>query len=121
MELSVKTPIYGTLVALVNLQAPDFGKKVIEETCNKLKENFVQGNWMTCKLLVRFICELLNANVVLPEDVIQLLQNIMKCTTLYSDQAISDYYAYIVIAALPWVFQFFLDENDLPIHRLVEH
>lgn len=103
MELSVKTPIYGTFVGLIHAKNSDFSLRVINEACTKLKEKFEIGDFMTCKLLVRFICELLNANVVPPEHVIQLLQNIMACTKRNLNPAQLDSYAYVVIASLPWV------------------
>lgn len=53
-ELSDKSSIYATLVALVNVDSPEIGTAVVERIRTHFVQLMEQGSWRKLKLLVSF-------------------------------------------------------------------
>lgn len=63
-QLSTQTPIYGTLVGLLNVKEKEFGQKVIRAASLSLQDMLGLGRYVNAKLLLRFFGELANARVL---------------------------------------------------------
>lgn len=62
------------------------------------------SNFRSVKILVRFYCELLNANVILPSTLIALFDTLLSVKLeLNVKQERSDAYIFCVMAGFPWV------------------
>jgi len=109
LQLSMQTPVYGTLIGLLNARDEDFGVKVIRKAANKLGEMLAKGRWVNAKLILRFIAELTNARVVKAAgdgSFGELLTNLLKpldSTEEEVPRAMKDFYAHMVLSTLPWV------------------
>eukprot|EP01135_Chromosphaera_perkinsii_P011114 Nk52_evm23s2340 gene=Nk52_evmTU23s2340 len=105
VELSHKVPIYSTLVGLLNSQNYEFGQFLIEKTCALFQESLREGNHIKAKVLLRFLADLVNANVVNPSSLLSLLE-IFTAAAIESasiNQDRSDAYITIVTGSLAWV------------------
>jgi nuclear cap-binding protein subunit 1 len=67
-----------------------------------LQDSFEKAKFLEVKYLVRFIAELVNANVLLPSSIIDLFhQFISLIDENYPQRA--DYFAHLIMMTLPWV------------------
>ncbi len=92
--------MYGTLVGLINVKNPDFGKEVVERASTNLESALSKRDIMQAKMLLRFLAELTNAHVLAAPSLISL-------TNQFLDHAInsanSHFYVYAVLMMLPYV------------------
>lgn len=89
LALPTKTSVYGTLVGLLNTKAPEFGReacvlmslltggKVVGRIYDELVVALKRNEFYNIKYLVRFLCELVNARVVLSKSVFSLLEKLL--------------------------------------------
>jgi nuclear cap-binding protein subunit 1 len=109
----VKTPVYGTLVGLINAKNADFGKDVVNRAGERLQQALNERNALDVKLLTRFVAELVNAHVVAAGDLLGLFELLLASASseagLHSDL---EYYAYVILITLPFAAHALL--RDLP-------
>lgn len=109
-QLSLQTPVYATLVGLLNARDEDFGAKVVQGGAVRLDAMIRQGRWINAKLVLRFLCELVNARVVKAEgegslgEVLTTLAGPLKEPDAAVPPARKDLYLYLVVSVLPWVW-----------------
>eukprot|EP00761_Pharyngomonas_kirbyi_P014405 gb/GECH01014435.1/.p1 GENE.gb/GECH01014435.1/~~gb/GECH01014435.1/.p1 ORF type:complete len:1031 (+),score=277.08 gb/GECH01014435.1/:1-3093(+) len=104
MKYGIKVPVYATLVGLLNVDNTEFSKSVVNDSHALLQKYLSNGDWHRSKLLTRFQCELLNANVIDPLDVVQLLRYIISFAKDKNlDSHLRDCYAYVVMGNMLWV------------------
>lgn len=102
--LPTKTPIYATLVGLVNLAKPSFGSSFVAQTAVDLSNSLLNKNHDEIRPLVRWLGALCVVGVVDVRPYVDLLQDLVgvvqeeKCDCLSADALI-----FAVISALPWV------------------
>ncbi|KAI8333346.1 armadillo-type protein [Chlamydoabsidia padenii] len=102
-EIPTKTPIYGTLIGLLNESNSSIVEQLMESFNNLLKKSVDNLDWFKLKQLVRFYGELVNTNVVLPTNYIDLLNDILFDLTQPKQlKRRLDCLVYIVLSALPW-------------------
>eukprot|EP01087_Luapelamoeba_hula_P018471 TRINITY_DN5951_c0_g1_i1.p1 TRINITY_DN5951_c0_g1~~TRINITY_DN5951_c0_g1_i1.p1 ORF type:complete len:819 (-),score=70.52 TRINITY_DN5951_c0_g1_i1:395-2851(-) len=114
MQLSLKTPVYGTLVGLMNVKNTDFGNEVVLRTATELEKAYLQSDVKAIKLLTRFVGELVNACVIHPVAIFSVYDQLQPLVTAAIDEEKdertraearqrADVFAYIVLATLPFV------------------
>eukprot|EP00667_Euglena_gracilis_P010306 EG_transcript_10490 len=100
-QLTVKTSLYSTVIALVNGEEPGFGEDALEEAARLLGATLRECEWASASLLVRFVCDLANTRMVPAEQVVTLLQILLaECASPQVQRR--ETYCYLVLAALPW-------------------
>jgi len=105
-QLPSKTPVYGTLVGLVNVRHAAFGGELVAKVSEQLQRALQERSALDTKLLLRFTAELANARVVPPGDVLALFEQLLASSAEIDDaQQHSDlaFYAYLVLITLPFV------------------
>jgi len=109
-QLSLQTPVYATLVGLLNARDEEFGAKVVKGGAVRLDAMIRQGRWVNAKLVLRFLAELVNARVVKAEGEGSLGELLTTLLGLLNepDEAVpparKDLYLYLVVSVLPWVW-----------------
>lgn len=100
-QLTVKTSLYATVIALVNVEEPGFGEDALEEATRLLGATIRECEWASAGLLVRFICDLVNTKMVPAEHIVAFLQQL---TTEFISPHVqrAETFCYLVLGALPW-------------------
>jgi len=105
-KLTVKTPIYGCLVGLMNAEDQDFGAEVVarlnKELCLCFNAEDPSEDLCRLRLLVRFLGCLCNANVVLGSDVIKVFKTLLSLAAQDISTYQKDHLVHIVMSALCW-------------------
>ena len=100
-QLTVKTSLYSTVIALVNSEEKGFGEDALEEATKLLGATIRECEWCSAALLVRFICDLANTHMVPGEQIALFLQKLARELSNPPIQR-GETYCYLVLAALPW-------------------
>ena len=103
-KLPTKTAVYGTLVGLINTTDPEFGQQVVDMAMQELQECLDNGVGSGCKLLLRFLAELVQANVVPPADLLRIFNELIEAGADFERSKHNcDFYVYLVVITLPYV------------------
>jgi nuclear cap-binding protein subunit 1 len=100
-----KATVYTTLIGLLNAKLPVIGGEIVTAICKQLQTELNKGNLFRCRLLVRFLADLGNANMLDEGAVIKLLNTLVTAATA-KDVACasrSDTLMLIVLGCIPWV------------------
>jgi nuclear cap-binding protein subunit 1 len=111
----VKTPVYGTLVGLINAKNADFGRDVVSKAGERLQQALHDRSALDVKLLTRFMAELVNAHVLTASDLVAFFDLLLASSTELDDSlqhSDLEHYAYLVLITLPFVASVLL--RDLP-------
>ncbi|KAF2069159.1 hypothetical protein CYY_009519 [Polysphondylium violaceum] len=112
-SLSYKTPIYGTLVGLMNVKNFQFGKEIVCTLIDEINNAFANKKFFSLKLLIRFIPELILANVLHTNAIFELYETLLSVlNTPDYTQNKADYYVYLVMSTIPWIGEH-LSKNHL--------
>jgi nuclear cap-binding protein subunit 1 len=114
-QLPVKTPVYGTLVGLINAKNADFGREVVSKAGERLQQALHDRNVLDVKLLTRFLAELVNAHVLPAADLVALFDLLLASAAELDDSlqhSDLEHYAYVVLITIPFVAATLL--RDLP-------
>ncbi|KYR00264.1 initiation factor eIF-4 gamma middle domain-containing protein [Tieghemostelium lacteum] len=120
-QLPYKTPIYGTIVGIINAKNAEFGKEVVCRLVDEINSALLKKQFNQLKLLIRFIPELINANVLPITAIFELFETLLSFLNSNSyTQNKSDYYVYLVLATLPWIGERLSKTNLGQLNALVE-
>eukprot|EP00005_Dracoamoeba_jomungandri_P013753 CAMPEP_0174265190 /NCGR_PEP_ID=MMETSP0439-20130205/25516_1 /TAXON_ID=0 /ORGANISM="Stereomyxa ramosa, Strain Chinc5" /LENGTH=793 /DNA_ID=CAMNT_0015351511 /DNA_START=36 /DNA_END=2417 /DNA_ORIENTATION=- len=131
--LPVKIPVYGTLVGLLNVKNFDFGKDVVRQCSIELEKAFMEGNNKNIKYLIRFLGELLNANVILPAALLSLFEEMLSVvpedaamessnlTEAPTSKGRSSLFAYVIMITLPYVGQRLFSRHPDELEHIIEN
>jgi hypothetical protein len=114
-QLPVKTPVYGTLVGLINAKNADFGREVVSKVGERLQQALHDRSALDVKLLTRFLAELVNAHVLPAADLVALFDLLLASAAELDDSlqhSDLEHYAYVVLITIPFVAATLL--RDLP-------
>eukprot|EP00698_Gefionella_okellyi_P002939 TRINITY_DN12782_c0_g1_i1.p1 TRINITY_DN12782_c0_g1~~TRINITY_DN12782_c0_g1_i1.p1 ORF type:complete len:650 (-),score=113.51 TRINITY_DN12782_c0_g1_i1:334-2244(-) len=102
--LAFKTSIYGTVVGLLNAADSAVGKLIAARARDELQTSINAHDWNKSKLLLRFVAELVNANVVSASALVRLFDQLIAVASdpEASTQRVTAY-AMLVIGTLPYV------------------
>ena len=112
-QLPHKCAVYTTLVGLINVKNYNAGSELVELLIKELEEMIHTEQWDSARWIVRFICDLVNSNVVSPQSVIMFLESLLDVVQEDGYHWVrKDYYALCVLSALPWCGQELYNRND---------
>jgi nuclear cap-binding protein subunit 1 len=110
-ELPVKTPVYATLVGLLNARVPEFVEEVVRTAIEHLEaslKSFELADRIRSRLLLRFIAILPAVGVIEPSAALEVLDAVVCAAVAAADaaepgwQPRADFLIYIALAAMPW-------------------
>ena len=110
-ELPVKTPVYATLVGLLNARVPEFVEEVVRTSIEHLEASLKSSELsdkIRARLLLRFIAILPSVGVVEPSAALEVLDGVVCAAVAAADRAEpgwqprADFLIYITLAAMPW-------------------
>ncbi|CAO2822875.1 unnamed protein product [Amaranthus hypochondriacus] len=109
-QLPHKSPLYGTLVGLLNLEKEDLGKLVVDNTHENLQEAILSENCDRIRVLLRFLTVLMCSKVVQPSSLVVVFETLLSsaCTIVDEEkgnpawQARADFYIGCILGCLPW-------------------
>lgn len=115
-QLPQKCCIYTTLVGLINAKNYSIGNEFLELLVNELNYLLKKEEWDSARFLSRFICDLVNANVVSHTSVLLFLETFLDVVQEEGVPMVrKDWYAYCILSALPWCGKELYDnENSRP-------
>ncbi|XP_033634615.1 nuclear cap-binding protein subunit 1-like [Asterias rubens] len=119
-ELPEKLSVYTTLVGLINAKNYECGGDFSEEMWRRLKELMKQNEWDRCRLLVRFIADLVNCRVVDVSSMVQLYEAFVAVTLEEGiPQVRSDWFVYTFLSSLPWVGQEIAEKKEEELDKML--
>ena len=105
--LPLKTPLYATLVGLLNVKNNEFVGEVVNAAKHALETALRERGWSRSRILVRFLCELVNCNVLLASAVVAIFSQFVDVIKGHESRAGSraqcDFYAGLIVWAMPWI------------------
>lgn len=109
-QIPHKSPFYGVLVGLINIEDEDFAKKVVDTTQHSLQGALNSGSCNKIRILMRFVSVLMCSNVLMPGSVIELFESLLSSAATIVDeetgnpawQPCADFYISCVLSSLPW-------------------
>lgn len=103
-HLPHKTPVYGTLAALLNEAFPkSFGSGLSERVVKYLESAYNAGDFTRAKVTLRFIGSMCMAQMFSGDDWMELANAAIGMAKVSEDSFIADCYTYTVLGSLPWV------------------
>eukprot|EP01132_Coremiostelium_polycephalum_P000544 gene544-686_t len=119
-SLPFKTPIYGTLVGLINLKNFEFGKEIVCGLVDELNDALAKKKFISAKLLIRFIIELVHANVLPSNAVFEIFEALLSVLNGEYTQNKADFYVYLVLVTIPWAGEHLSHTNEGQLNALIE-
>ncbi|KAH9328452.1 hypothetical protein KI387_000560, partial [Taxus chinensis] len=109
-ELPHKSPLYATLVGLLNSEDEEFGRKVVDRAHAELQDSLDSENCNKIRILLRFITVLTCSNVIPLGSLIEVFETLLSSSTTTVDeergnpawQARADFYIFCILGCLPW-------------------
>ncbi|KAH8256311.1 hypothetical protein KR032_000395, partial [Drosophila birchii] len=101
---------YATFVGLANIKSFRFGADCIQFMVKKLQNCILQSEWVDVPVILRFLVDLLNCNVITSASLMKLLtafvaecEDDFETDTIGEVQTRRDWLAFCVLSALPFV------------------
>lgn len=110
-ELPVKTPVYASLVGLLNAKVPEFVEEVVRTAIEHLEASLKSSELsdkIRARLLLRFVAILPAVGVIDPSAALEVLDAVVCAAVAAADgaepgwQPRADFLIYITLAAMPW-------------------
>jgi nuclear cap-binding protein subunit 1 len=116
-QLPQKCCVYTTLIGLLNIKNYNCGSDLIELLIKELSELLVAEKYDEARWVIRFVCDLVNANVVSAPSIIMFLESLLDVvqeeSTAYCRR---DWYAFALLSALPWCGKELFDRAEARNH-----
>jgi len=104
LALPSKTPIYGTLVGLLNEKNSQFGLDVVQRTQLDLFKALQDNDHDKARMFLRFLGCLVNASVVTADSCLQVMSDILKSVDEEKLEGnTADLVLFDVLFCIPWV------------------
>jgi len=120
LNLPTKTPVYATLVGLLSTKSPEVGKEVAGRTFVELCKALKKTDFYNIKLLVRFVCELVNAKVLDEQAPFLVLEKFLSETEESLLQGRRDFFSMVVMQALPYIGHKLNSKNADRLKRIMD-
>ncbi|XP_066930378.1 nuclear cap-binding protein subunit 1-B-like [Clytia hemisphaerica] len=102
-NLPEKATIYSTLVGLLNEKSFDFGADFLDMLMSNLKEVISNGRFERGRLMIRFLCDLINCNFLVAASLISFLEGFVNVALEQNiPQVRSDWFIFTILSSLPW-------------------
>merc|ERR1712178_360505 len=116
-QLPQKCCVYTTLIGLLNIKNYTCGSDLIDLLIKELSELLVAEKYDSARWVIRFVCDLVNANVVSAPSIIMFLESLLDVvqeeSTAYCRR---DWYAFALLSALPWCGKELFDRDEAKNH-----
>ena len=99
-SLHTKSPVYGTLVGLLNLADGTLGREIVDGAQRELQRAFEDHAPNGIRGLVRFIAAMMNARVVTSASAVELLELLLAAATEDGPSARADWFCVLAMDAL---------------------
>ena len=115
-----KITIYSTLVGLINQKKYNVGGECVDLLVKMLKRCLKDLRHRDAVHITRFIGDLVNCNVITAMSVLNLFESFIEVLKEEEiPQARSDWYVYMVLAALPWCGKVLADRKEADLERVL--
>lgn len=112
-QLPQKCCVYTTLVGLINVKNYNIGAEFVELLIQELNMLLRQERWDESRYVIRFMCDLVNSNVVSFESVAIFLETLLDVVQEESIPLVrKDWYAFAILSALPWCGKELFDKPE---------
>jgi len=101
LALPTKTPIYATLISLMNVSQPEIGKEVLRRVHDEIGVSLKRNESYNLKFLTRFLCELANSNVVNVDCIFDMFELFLSEDTSVP-QGRRDFFLVLVMGSIPF-------------------
>ncbi|KAJ3297509.1 Nuclear cap-binding protein subunit 1 [Borealophlyctis nickersoniae] len=119
-QLPQKASFYGTLTGIVNARNFKTGGAFVRAACDILQQAVNANEFRTVKITLRYIAELVNANVIRPAQLIGLFDVFL---TVLSEPNVpvrrADAFVYVLLATIPWVGSQLRDRTPSELDRVL--
>jgi len=129
-ELPVKTPVYATLVGLLNPKVPAFVEDVVRDAIERIEATLRSddvSDRTRARLLLRFVALLPSVGVMEPSAAVDVLDAVVCAALAAADaaepgwQPRADFLVYAVLAVMPWAGRTLaLGEGEGTFERLMQ-
>lgn len=120
-NLPEKATIYSTLVGLLNEKSFDFGSDFLEMLMSNLKEVISNGRFERGRLMIRFLCDLINCNFLVAASLISFLEGFLKAAFETGvPQVRSDWFIFTILSSLPWCGRELATKKPKDLERILE-
>lgn len=125
IECVVKYPMqsgaYATFVGLVNVRDYEFGGECLNCLMQQLLKSLHEGEWTKAQSLVLLLGDLVNTNVLTVGSMLQLLNALTDvCEEEGSPQRRRDFYAHLVLSALPLIGRELYEKKETALQALLK-
>eukprot|EP00126_Sphaerothecum_destruens_P012927 Sdes_comp22115_c0_seq1m20642 len=104
IELPHKTPIYSTLIGLINCQNYDFGEMIVQKAYQMFQSHLDQGHLQEAQHFLRFLCDLANVNVVHISSMLSVFESLLSgLSDQVSNARRADFLIYLLLFGIPWI------------------
>jgi hypothetical protein len=103
------------ITGLMNARNHATGQAIIQEVNAAFNESLQEQNYTSVKLIIRYYCLLLNANVILPNQLINLFDKLLDIDA--DEQSRKDQFMMILMSSLPYATQL-RDRNLMELERI---
>lgn len=108
-----KMTIYSTLVGLLNVKMFSTGGEFLVLIMERLGTLIDDAEWRSVQLLIRFLADLINCNVVLGASLLGLFDTFIATAAQPGVKpSMRDFLLYSVMQCLPWIGLHFSDSKD---------
>ncbi|XP_029633354.1 nuclear cap-binding protein subunit 1 [Octopus sinensis] len=120
VRLPEKLTVYTTLVGLLNAKNYNCGGEFVEMLVRNLKECLKAGYFEGARIMVRFLCDLVNCHVIVAGSLLSMFDNFVEVTLEDNiPQVRSDFYVYAVLSSLPWVGRELYEKKETELDKLL--
>ncbi|KAM0997169.1 hypothetical protein ACFX13_007173 [Malus domestica] len=109
-QLPHKSPLYGTVIGLLNLENEEFIRKVVENTQTNFQDALASGNCNKIRILMRFLTVMMCSKVIHPSSLVVVFETLLSSAATTVDeekgnpswQSRADFYITCILSCLPW-------------------
>ncbi|KAH8377374.1 hypothetical protein KR093_005156, partial [Drosophila rubida] len=117
----MQTAVYATFLGLVNVRDYEFGGETVSHLMRQLAKQLHLGEWNAARSLLLLLADLVNASLATVGSLLQLLNLLLDvCDEEEATQSRRDFYAYMVMSALPLVGREFYEKKELALQALTK-
>ncbi|KAM1277887.1 hypothetical protein FF1_030243 [Malus domestica] len=109
-QLPHKSPLYGTVIGLLNLENEEFIRKVVKNTQTNFQDALDSGNCNKIRILMRFLTVMMCSKVIHPSSLVVVFETLLSSAATTVDeekgnpswQSRADFYITCILSCLPW-------------------
>lgn len=117
----MQSATYATFVGLLNVKSHVFGSESVAKAMQQFMLALYEGSWERAQGLIMFMANLVNANVVTVESMLQLLNALADvCEEEDALKGRRDFHAQLVLITLPMVGRELYEKREMGLQLLIK-